>query len=135
MIERGRDQIRRAVDERVKAGKYEEALKLAEDSETLCDFAGINRLDEIVYDSWAKKQIAAQQWEAAADRYAIALERVSASSLLRNNVEYLAQEWARAVYTKGGREAVATVTKLLMVKFPGIESVSASGAPAVIGDV
>src|SRR5258705_6311270 len=67
MIERGRDQIRRAVDERVKAGKYEEALKLAEDSETLCDFAGINRLDEIVYDSWAKKQIAAQQWEAAAD--------------------------------------------------------------------
>ena len=48
MIERGRDQIRRAVDERVKAGKYEEALKLAEDSETLCDFAGINRLDEIV---------------------------------------------------------------------------------------
>jgi hypothetical protein len=73
--------------------------------------------------------------EAAADLYATALERVGTSSLLRNNVEYLAQEWARAIYAKGGPEAVAAVTKLLVAKFPGIESVSASGAPAVIGAV
>lgn len=135
MIECGRDQIRREVGERVKAGKYEEAFKLAEDSKALFDSAEINRLDEIVYDSWAKKQIAAKEWEAAADLYATALERVGTSSLLRNNVEYLAQEWARAVYAKGGPEAVAEVTKLLVAKFPGIESVSASGAPVVIGAV
>jgi tetratricopeptide (TPR) repeat protein len=71
--------------------------------------------------------MAAKDWQAAADIYAAGLATASASSLLQNNVGYLAQEWQSAVYAAGGAQEIAAISARLAKQFPGIPGVAESG--------
>jgi hypothetical protein len=82
VIESTRNPIRSAIRERAIAGKYEEALKLTEDSTVVLGETHVRELREYIYDTWAKKHIQAKEWEPAAEVYATALQRVGGSSLI-----------------------------------------------------
>jgi hypothetical protein len=47
--------------------------------------------------------------------------------LLKNNVRWLAQEWQKAAYAKGGATEVASVQATLAAKFPGMTALGSSG--------
>lgn len=114
------------------AGKFEEALVAIQEAQDLMkDTAGVREVSLYVYDNWAKRHMDDGQWEMAADVYAKGLAAYPGEGLLEGNVAYLAQEWSKAAYAKGGAPAAAAVAEALAVKFPGVESVAKSGGREV----
>src|SRR5262249_7500817 len=116
----GRDQIRRTVSDQVRSRDYAKALETLKSAGTLLAEADRTELNELIYDRWAKERVAAKDWAGAADIYARGLTEAGASSLLRHNVVYLAQEWARAAFAQGGGEGVIDVARQVIAKFPNV---------------
>jgi tetratricopeptide (TPR) repeat protein len=101
IVEAARNPIRAAIRDRVKDGKYEEALKLTEDSKELLGASNDQELNIYIYDAWAKSHVQAKEWEAAAKVYAAALQHAGDSSLLKNNIEFVYDSWAHGFIEKG----------------------------------
>ncbi|MGH8432030.1 MAG: hypothetical protein ACREUF_16665, partial [Solimonas sp.] len=129
----GRDQIRRTVNEQVRSRDFAKALETLKSASSLLAPADMTQLNELVYDNWAKERAAAKDWAAAADIYATGLAAAGPTDLLRNNITYLAQEWARAAFASGGIDATIQVAQQAMAKFPGVPDVKA-GPAAVIAN-
>jgi tetratricopeptide (TPR) repeat protein len=129
--ESGTNQIRRAVNEQVKAGEFSKALETLKSAGAQLPAADVKALHELIYDNWAKQRIKARDWPGAADIYAAGLAAAGPSDLLRTNVVYLAQEWARASFAGGGVDAVIEVARQVRAKFPDVANVGA-GPVAII---
>jgi tetratricopeptide (TPR) repeat protein len=124
--------VRRMAHVLVDSGKFEEALAALQGAKDLItDAEGVREVTVFVYDNWAKRHMKDSQWEQAADVYVRGLAAYPGERLFEGNVAYLAQEWSKAAYAKGGPAAAAAVAKYLAVKFPGIESVANSGGREV----
>lgn len=131
----GRDQIRRTVGDQVRSRDYAKALETLKGAGILLAESDRTELNELIYDKWAKERMAAKDWAGAADVYAKGLAEAGSSSLLRHNVVYLAQEWARAAVGQGGVEGVLDVARQVMAMFPNVPEVKAGPATAIANAV
>ncbi|TIM48478.1 hypothetical protein [Mesorhizobium sp.] len=110
------------------AGKFEEALAAIQGAKDLMkDTAGVREASLYVYDDWAKRHMKDGRWEMAADVYVKGFAAYPGEGLFKGNVAYLAQEWTKAAYAKGGANAAAEVMKLMAERFPGLTGLSKSG--------
>jgi tetratricopeptide (TPR) repeat protein len=123
----GANELKRTVNDLMRAGKHAEALKALEDGkELLADEKDPDHLWVAVYDDQARTAIQAGKWADAADVYAAALVRLPKNGHIENNVGYLAQEWAKAMSAKGDHAAAAEALRLLKAKFPDSKGVAGS---------
>ena len=127
IAESGRNQIRGTVGELVRIGNFGKALAVLKDATTQLTASDVKNLNELIYDHWATQKIAAKDWPGAAEIYATGLAVTGPSDHLQNNIAYLAQEWQKAAYEKGGTPEVAAVTTKLAAKFPSIGAIAESG--------
>jgi tetratricopeptide (TPR) repeat protein len=110
------------------AGRIDDGLAALEEAGDLVKSAEEkSRLSAYIFDTGAKAHIKNNAWDDAADLYARGLKQIPDSDLLKNNVAYMAQEWQKAAYAKGGTSEVAAVATKLVAKFPGIAAISESG--------
>ncbi|HJQ60562.1 MAG TPA: hypothetical protein VJ890_26900, partial [Vineibacter sp.] len=119
----GSTQIRRTIGEHVRAGQFDKALETLKTAGTQLTPADTQASHELIHDNWAKQRMAAKDWPGAADVYAAGIAAAPNSNLLRNNAVYLAQEWARAEFARGGIEAVIEVARQAAAKFPGLPKI------------
>ena len=126
LAQSGGDQIARTVSDHVRAAKFDEALAVLNGAATHLSAEQRNSLGELVYDNWAKRKIAAGDWQGAATLYATGLAAIGSSSLLENNTAYMFQEWTRSAFAKGGVNAVIPVAHEATAKFPGLPDVHAA---------
>lgn len=118
----------RQVQALVAAGRVDESLaSIDQAGDLLKDQDEKQRLVVFVYDTRAKALMKAGAWDEAADVYARGLKQYPADSHLKNNVTWLAQEWQKAAYAKGGAAEVATVTATLAAMFPDLAALGDSG--------
>jgi tetratricopeptide (TPR) repeat protein len=129
----GGEQIQRTVSEHVHAANFSTALELLKTAASQLNADDLQKMNELIYDNWAKQRMAAKDWAGAADVYAAALTAASSSNLLRNNAVYLAQEWARAGFSSGGLDAVIQIAGQVKAKFPSVEDIG-DGPAAIAAD-
>ncbi|WP_048709495.1 transglutaminase family protein [Microvirga massiliensis] len=97
----------------VEATRIEESLAVVEEADDLLKSPEEKtRLRVYVFDSGAKTRIKAGDWAEAASIYGRGLDQVPDSDLLRNNVVYLAQEWAKAASTESFTQGAAVLAGL-----------------------
>ena len=116
----GANQLRRAVQDLLRAGKHEEALRAADDGAELLDGdAKAVDLYASIYDAWARRHSSVGAWQAAIDVYAAGLLRFPASTLLKQNARAGWHAWAKSFSdAKRWDEAIAVYDKALE-RFPG----------------
>lgn len=125
VAEAASNHVRRTASRLADADKPEEALAAIQAGRDLV--ADAQETEVYIYDTWAKRHAKAGEWEKAADVYAKAMALYPKDGLLSNNVAWLAQEWTKAAYEKGGADAAAEVAKAMAAKFPGLEAASKTG--------
>ncbi len=113
---------------RLQKKEWAEALAATTAGADLLEAKARDDLTIAAYDGWAKDRIASKSWSEAADVYVKALAAVPSSSLIRNNVIYLAQLWSQDVAASKGPDAVATLRADLAARFPSIPEVGRAGA-------
>jgi tetratricopeptide (TPR) repeat protein len=112
------------------AGKFDEALAVLDRNQTLlqklCPKKASDQSKDMataIYDSWAKRHIAAKEWSAAADIYAKALERFPRDYHLSNNLVYVVQEWVKDATAQDGSDAARRILGAQVQRFPDIRGV------------
>jgi tetratricopeptide (TPR) repeat protein len=123
------------VNDLVRAGKHEEALKALDEGKTLLE--GDKDADDLwvfVYDAWAKVEMQAGRFVGAADVYAAGLVRLPKNRDLLNNLGYLAQEAARQVAATDPTKAVELL-RSLRARFPDVDDVAQSAKRHVLRSV
>ncbi len=119
------DHVRRTARALAEKGRHEEALAaIAAGKDLFADAEAVRDARVFVWDGWAKDLMKREAWAEAADVYVRALEDAPGQSLLVNNVGFLAQEWTKAAYAKGGDAETAKVGEALKAKFPQVPAVA-----------
>jgi hypothetical protein len=105
------------------AGEIVPALDLLRRSEGLLADRDSTRLGEYVFDVNARPRLDRGEFEAAAMIYADGLKAFPDSTLLRNNRDYLMQEWVASAHKADGPAGAEAVTERLAAIFPDQEKV------------
>jgi len=109
-------------------GRVDEALMaIVEAGNLLKGRSAQSELGALVFDTGAKARLKARAWEAGADLYAAGLKQFPENEMLKNNAAYMAQEWQKVAFAKGGTEEVAGVTAKLAARFPNSAAIAESG--------
>ena len=126
--EAAKSYISRQVVALAEDGRVDEALMaIVEAGDLLKGRSARSELGALVFDTGAKARLKARAWEAGADLYAAGLKQFPENEMLKNNAAYMAQEWHKAAFAKGGTEEVASVTAKLAVRFPNSAAIAESG--------
>ncbi len=115
------NELRRQVNDLVRAGKHAEAIDALDRGRALFTKAkDATDLYAFVYDAWARAEMSAGHWEQAADVYVKGLEKVPGERTLVRNVAWLTQQWAAQA---ADPEAALVALQAMRERFPDDEGV------------
>jgi tetratricopeptide (TPR) repeat protein len=129
------NELKRVVNDLVRSGKHEEALKALDEGKALLE--GDKDADDLwvfVYDAWAKAEMQAGRFAGAADVYAAGLVRLPKNRDLLNNLGYLAQEAAKQLASTDPAKAVELL-RSLRLRFPDVDDVTQAAKRHVLRSV
>jgi tetratricopeptide (TPR) repeat protein len=119
----------RHINALVEENRSENALAIIQEADSFINNKEeLQRLAVFVFDNSAKAKMKVGAWSEAAEIYSQALKQYPENSLIKNNVIYLAQEWQKAAYTKGGLSEVNAITAQLVTRFPDVAAIRESGS-------
>jgi len=137
-----KSQLQRSVQDLVGKGQFEEALAAADRARAwLRDPDVISNLVDVIYDDWADSHSKRQEWKAAADVYAKALQRFPEDGHLKSNLTATWDSWAasyqRSRNWEGGLDVYEQAWKALPDKQRIEQNIAYSiqeGANQIAGD-
>lgn len=120
-----------------KAGEFAGALTFTNDVALLLGTDSADKIRESTYNSWANTLMADGQWREAGAKYVEGRKTLPKSRLLKQNMAYLVQEWARAAFAQGNVEGLIEMAKIVTVEFaafPDAQDVVSAVASSAAAD-
>jgi tetratricopeptide (TPR) repeat protein len=126
----------RWVDSEIRAGQFHAAADaLSRGFDVKTNDPRLGQMASYLGHQWTIKAsggVSFEDWERVANFYVRSMQQFPEDSLLRNNAVYLAQEWARATFAKGGAPAFVPIARLVASKFPALPTARQAVVSVVI---
>jgi tetratricopeptide (TPR) repeat protein len=108
----------RVVQELIRSGKFEEALRGAERTTDVLSADELAQLLRNAYDAWAHQHTSAREWEQAVSVYEKALKRLPNDGHLTNNAIVTWDSWARTYLDRKDWDGAIGVYDRALKAFP-----------------
>ena len=122
---------------KTQAGEFAAALAFAYDVSPLLGLGSTDQIRENIYDTWARALMADRQWREAGAKYVEGRKTLPNSGLLKQNMAYLVQEWAKAAFAQDNAEGLVDMAKVITAEFatfPDAQDVVSAVAKDAAGD-